>query len=190
MAGPPIGFTEVTLNFSGSGLNYNAATSFGFDEPSGNGQVAADFLALIFGALHDAISVTTVTLTSLDLKYGPEGTGPTFSSVIGTPGSVSNDSCGPSVAYLIRKPVANVSQRFAGRSYWPGVPATYVDEGGDILDSDREDVQDEINAKWDDIEGVAGLVGYVFPADGGSPRIHGTPLLQGRVATQRRRLRR
>jgi len=191
MAGPPTSsFCQINFNFSGPALAYPATCTAGFNVPPGDPDAAASAIAALAGALHDQISTTTVTLDEIVMKVGPEETGPSFQSVVGLAGNVTTDSCGPNTALLIRKVPQAVSGRFAGRMYWPGVPATWVAEDGSLLTSGfitaQFAVTEFLSAMDDDLE----MEPYIFSSLSSDPRKVIAYGVQQQVGTQRRRNRR
>lgn len=189
MAGPPsAAFSEIRFLFSGSSIPTGGAQcAFG----AGAVSVATDVLdaAEAFWEGMQDYTVTGITLDSIDLKVGPEATGPTISRPIGQAGTTGSNGVSPNTALLIRKAVGGVSGRFAGRVFWPGMPESELFENGSWSTALLTGIGTVCDAFYTALETETSGA-YIFPASLSDPR-HVTALEpQARAATQRRRLRR
>lgn len=191
MAGPPTSsFVQLNWNFSGTALAYPAAVTMGFTAPSSDPQEAVDEIATIAQEIHEDISTTTCTLDEIVMKAGPSESGPTYTAAVNAPGAVSNDSCGPAVALLVRKVPTNISGRFAGRFYYPGVPATWVDESGGLTETGLSVTQNAWLGFLAQLNFSFNMDPMIFRSGSSDPRAVGSFQVQGQVGTQRRRNRR
>lgn len=189
MAGPPTPTTgQITWIFSGSALPAGGAvTTCGFffsDAPSGPALLAE----ALWDDLRPAI-VNGVTLDAIEIKQGPVATGPTTVYAVGTSGTTGPDGVPPNTALLVRKTVLDVSGRFAGRMFWPGLPESEVDSAGNIDPTFLAGLQGTFN----DFFATMGSQGYglrIFSEGSSDTREVSELNVQARVATQRRRMRR
>lgn len=100
-------------------------------------------------------------------------------------------------AALIRKRTGLAGRRGRGRMYWPDVPESQVGNTGDLATSYMEPFQQGLDDWYEALTGLVG--GRLYPpvvlhrSEGIGPEPLPTPItrfvLEGRVATQRRRLR-
>jgi len=190
----PAGCAQINFNFTGNQLPLGGECTLGLDVSGGSPSptacataVAADFVADILPNL-----CSTVTLTSVRCKFGPDNTGPFAEVAVGTNGSVGGSGTSPAVCYLIHKSTDDGGRAGRGRMYLPGVAEANVGGDGNLtaltisnFDSDFASFIVKLNA------------------DGNVPMLlHGaaSPLTipseitvmscDGRAATQRRRQRR
>lgn len=189
----PVGFAQATHFFTGNPVPLGAAITYGVD--LGGASPTPESVA---EDLHGALATTvmgrlpqSLFLQSTLVKFGPDATGPsgTFSTAVG--GSLAGDVAPPNVTWLVRKNTALGGRAGRGRLYLPGVPEELIDNGGVISATDVTAMQTE----WDDFliaVGAANL-NMVVLHQPGSPLITPTPItslqVEGRVATQRTRLR-
>lgn len=192
---------RITWNFSGEALPYGAVTQLEFQRQADESleswaNSALPVLALACRDLHQLVASSKCQLDTIDVKFGPEATGPTYSAPIGVPGATGAEPCPPNVAMLVRKAMNGVSGRFQGRMFYPGISEGNVASDGTIPTPALGPYQ----AAFDDffqtmIDGgpIEGDIGqpYVFSS---TPGLEGRSVssldVQLRVATQRKRLRR
>lgn len=132
------------------------------------------------------VSPASYTLDRIELKMGPEETGPTYISAVGTAGPSSAAALPPSACLLVRKQVLG-SGRLAGRMYWPGLFESNVDNAGTITDSG---LSTAVEGLYELLQNVLNVQPTVFPTGPFDPRQITGLQADGRIATQRRRLRR
>jgi len=194
MAGPPTpNAAQVTCVFGGEATPTGGVATAGIITPAGGFTPAVlDELADIFGDFHAEMATIATTLERIELKVGPEATGPTYTKSIGRAGEAPGTSVPPNVAVLVRKEVEGVSGKFGGRMYWPGVPEATVGPQGDITPSHLASLQTAANTLFTRLNDGDYTPAVFGSADGALPAVKTVArfAVQGRVATQRRRLRR
>lgn len=189
MAGPPTSeYAQVTLIFSGSNVPTGAACTFGGTEVDGSPTLFLETLEGMFGTFIGEASVTTCTINEIRYKIGPEQSGPTYVRATNLAGDQGTDPVAPNTALLIRKHVPGKSARFSGRVFWPGVSDTDLNPGGTLTGAAITRLQDACDDLWSSMSN-AGFVPRVF-SEGSNPEPVSDFVLQPRVASQRRRLRR
>ena len=186
----PAGFGQVSWFFSGSGTPLGAATTIGFDHNSAAtaAELAESFYTLFAEEAMPVVHNQT-DLIGCQVKLGPDATGPSglFSDV--TTGSLTGGSFPPNVAFLVHKNTNLGGREGRGRMFIPGVAeGAAVDDGtlsGGTVSS------------WNTALGTMLLAAalsdvpfYLLHASATSPTAIQTLTIDGKVATQRRRLRR
>lgn len=191
MAGPPTaGFGEASFIFTGINAPTGAVSTLGLEAP-GFDFDNATWQAEFAGLATDLVQLTCntgITLAQVDIKVGPVDTGPTYSIPVNEAGAQTGDTLGPQVAMLVRKEIAGVSTRLAGRMFWPGLTTGNVTPGGQIESTALAAFQ----SAWTDFyDGLVLLTSppYVYN-DTSDPRFVDSLTVQAKVATQRRRNRR
>lgn len=129
-------------------------------------------------------------LVEIAIKQGPVATGPTWTIPVGTYGQDNGDSVPANTSFLIRKALSGTSNRFAGRMFWPGPRENKIDAAGVLVAGEYVDMQVALDEWVDDLDSIVSGYPLVFPSNGGSSARVWKLDLQGKVATQRRRLRR
>lgn len=180
----------LTFDFRGAGLPYGATPALGmvglpltWEDPTFQADLRQGAIDLV-----QLTCTTTVTLTELRIKVGPEDSGPTHVITVGEPGAEGASQLPPSVAMLIRKVVPNTTTRRMGRLFWPGLSEGNVDAAGVLDPGALADYQ----TAWAGFLDVL-LDHTVSPAvfdETSDPREVTALTVQSRVATQRDRLRR
>lgn len=192
MAGPPTsGYARALFVFSGDDVPLGAATSIGLEAPpTGFDDAIAQSVLDAYVDNMLGLSTAGVTLDELRLKVGPEASGPTIVIASGDSGEQAAAAAPPNVSNLVRLGVENVSNRFGGRMFVPGVNEGQVDGAGLWSSAYLSDGQLKVNGFLSDLVLQAGCAPVVFSSTGAPPRLVTTGTLDPRVATQRRRLRR
>lgn len=181
----------IACVFTGEGVPFGAITTLGVSTPPGGWTDDPDLLpalGVLFGDFHQTVSSSAVRLLELRIKRGPSATGPTFTQPVSRLGDSSSSPAAANNAYLIKKEVSSVSGRFAGRMFWPGVAEQFVDGAGNVSGS----MVEAVNLACDE------LYQEMWELDLPSQVLSGTsdsrPITRlrcdGRIATQRRRMRR
>lgn len=206
----PEGFAQITYRFEGSGLPRGAACVFGV---SNDTDLSALAVATAARAAANTGLMTNlsagVSLTEVLAKLGPVDTGP--SAVVGgaIPGGVASaGGMQPATAYLITKNTDLGGRRGKGRLYLPGVDESVVSPTGVVSAGQITALQAEISewrtnlitsnipmvllhgppTAWQLVNGQPRRV----PVGGNFndvPNAVTSLVLDGTVATQRRRLR-
>jgi hypothetical protein len=116
--------------------------------------------------------------------------------VVNVAGTNAGDTCPPNTSVLVKHQTARRGPRGRGRAFWPGhaYEAEVSDTGA--LDEDyRDTLQGLFDAFYDDVDTAVGGSWVVLQGDQGEsapiapPPAIATKELDGRVASQRRRLR-
>lgn len=190
----PTGYAELTFNFAGTDLRYPAAMTLGVDigsyggSPSDAAELA--FNAFAGGPLSNLPS--GISLVGVDCKFGPNDLGPSGSYIATSSGLDTDDASPSNVSWLIRKVTAGGGRPNRGRMYMPGLAEGEVDGAGLINPAKVTVIQTGIDSFAADL--ATGLLEPVVLHSAGSPVTIPTVitelLVDGRAATQRRRLRR
>ena len=206
---PPVGFAEITHEFTGVGVPLGAAVVFGVEH---DGIVGPSTLGAELNTLWNTHMRTSygseVNMVNTVVKFGPPSTGASAEvSNTGGGGLLSGVATSPNVAFLLVKNTALGGRRGKGRMYLPGVTEASVDQGGNVLAStvttQSGDANDWLGALAVNDSPMVLFHGpeYVWILVGGQPRrVPTVPFLplfsyvqtispSSRVATQRRRLR-
>lgn len=193
MAGPPTAeHGQITIVFGGPALPTAGVCTMGV-QTEGITLSAGVLLPLtdIFEDFHGEMSTAAVVMTRIELKRGPSETGPSWARGINIPGHAPGECIPPNTAVLVRKELADISGRFAGRMYWPGYSESAVGNDGTITNASMGFISSACTKLFTDLQAL-NLNPVVF---GGPSSIGGASSVvaltpQSRVATQRRRLRR
>lgn len=190
----PDGYGQVTHLFGGAALPLGAAVTYGFTRGM-NPSPPAEFAEIFHDAFADNIMSqvgTSVTLLSTLVKFGPDATGPSAEFADPRTGGNAGTVLGPNTAFLVRKQTAMGGRAGRGRMYIPGVRETSADDAGVLQPASVALMQAEVDAFL--VQVGAANVNLVVLHQAGSPLTTPTDItglqVDGRVATQRRRLRR
>lgn len=131
----PLNFLQATINFEGLNVPQGAAVVFGCAR---NIELtASEHADIIQDAFADAFAPeisTSVTITTCDVKFGPDATGASgTSSVVPRQGAQSAACLAPNTAFLLTKVTGTGGRRGRGRMFLPGVTDTLADNGGVVL---------------------------------------------------------
>lgn len=195
----PEGFGQFVLRWSSPNFDSGgAATVLGFGRP-GPGIMPLEEFAYVIGAAHATyLRPLMDSQTSLASIYYADAT--TSGEIqVGEAGGRSGEAAAPNVALLTTYVTSAKGRRGRGRSYWPSmIGATDAAETGLLGTGRLQTLTDAFEGFWEDIieEDVADQVvlqrdepGQVTPPLSPPPVVTGR-IVQRRVATQRRRLRR
>lgn len=190
-----VGYAEARFIFDGTSVPLGAVMTLGMDLGGYGGSPAA--LAGLIASEYNAggmkgAMTTTCRLAAVEVKFGPDATGPSARVGANVPGTVSTPSASPNVAFNIRKLTAQGGRAGRGRFYQPGVPEAAVGVGGAVDPS----VVTGLSGNWETFRQGIELLGIdlvVFHGPG-SPLGAPTPItsfaVDPQIATQRRRNRR
>lgn len=191
----PSGYAQANLAFTGTGFPTGAEITLGLDVSvyAGTPNDAALDVAQSWNTVGiDALVPPSCHLTSVEVKYGPSATGPTGLWTGDIAGTASGEQMQPGTAILVRKITALGGKAGRGRFYHPGVIEEQVTAAGDLTSTPLSNWQSALD-DWLSTLQAADLSPVVLHA-AGSPLSTPTPItalqVDGRVATQRRRLRR
>lgn len=190
----PTGTAQINWSFTGEALPHGAQVTLGVAVDAYTGtpaDAAADARDAWDANLKDRVTAQ-ITLSEVLVKFGPNATGPSAVLPTDIDGTATGEADSPNVAYLIHKVTEFGGRTGRGRMYLPGVPSPNVFNNGLLSDAWRASTLAAFSGFYTDLT-TAGL----FPL-----LLHGpdspvtTPLpitdfvVDARVATQRRRLRR
>jgi hypothetical protein len=187
----PAGFGEIAVVHTGGGIDGEAIWTMGFDNNAADS--AADVAENVSDAIDtlgylDVIS-STVTVTEVRVKLGPDATGPSATHTNGSTGTVGGNSAPPNVAYLVTKNTALGGRKGRGRCYVPGVPEIAMGSGGSVDTAFLATLQDFMTT-WGGAMTIASKPLHLLHGDATSPTAIDSLAADARFATQRRRLRR
>lgn len=189
MAGPPTAsFSQLICRWTGPQVPFGAVTTHGFTTPVGDINDVLDAIILFAEEIVVGLS-NQVTLSEIDWKVGPVATGQTVTVTTNKQGGQTTPAATPQVAYLVNLVPTGISGRFGGRFYLPGVGEGAVDQTGALDPSAYEIIQGGVLAAYAAMD-VVSAEPRIFPVGSSDPRAVEAVLLSGRVATQRRRVRR
>lgn len=127
-------YFQVTYRFTGTSAPLGAETTIGiFYEDEGGAEAVALAMRTIFEVSILTAMVTTITLSEVVARQGPDETGPTFIAPSGEDGGHIGSGAQPGTSYLIRKNTALGGRKNRGRMFVPGVDEDKVDASGGIL---------------------------------------------------------
>lgn len=203
-------YGQATINFAGENLPNDGALVIGFANEASDPAVAcAEDIWDCFATAVPLICSADVAMTSVDVKLGPNDTGP-IATFAGAPvsGATGPTSLSPGSAILIEKQSDLGGRRGRGRMYWPGVFEGWVDDAGRYVTGVQAQIQGFANDLLADLNGVLQPMyllhspAYTWEIQGGQPRrVYGSLASAGMptevtalavdpvIATQRRRLR-
>lgn len=186
----PLGYAHVVHKFTGQQAPFGAAVTYGVELPvAADGQEVAADLDAAFGTNFLKQMNAGITLDSTTVKFGPNSTGPQYVVSNPRPGLNSGEGEAPSVSVLVRKTTSVGGRTGRGRMYLPGVMDSQVNTNGTLPFATVSALQ----ANADDF--YAALVALELPmvllhSAVSSPTPVNSLEVDGRAATQRRRLRR
>jgi hypothetical protein len=132
----PVGYAQVTVEYGGTAAPTGAANVFGvrlddaLDAPLNVcTTVESVWVARVMPRLTD-----DVTLSLVRCKFGPDDTGPFAELSSGSAGGQAHNTQPANVAYLVGKATGTGGRRGRGRMFLPGVSETNVNDAG-VLDS-------------------------------------------------------
>jgi hypothetical protein len=190
----PIGFAQINMFFTGASLPTGAQCALGFDISGAASSPAA--VGADFNTTWNATGVMVRLATGYDyagclVKFGPDATGPS-ARVTASIGPSGGTGASPNVTWLIRKNTQDGGRSGRGRWYLPGVPEAAVGSDGAMSGTAVTNLQgdiDELIGLW----AADGLIPVVLHETGApitTPSEITSFTVDGRAATQRRRMRR
>jgi hypothetical protein len=190
----PFGYGQALYSFTGTALPLGAAMTFGFYNAGDfNPQQLATFFRDAWDAHWKPRNLNSVTLSATRVKLGPNESGAMAEVSSNIAGALNSPAASPNVAKLVRKISSEGGRWSRGRSYWPGVGELQIDGAGNIDAPTLTADQSAATAFYDlCVTNNSPLV--ILHAGPPAPPRAPTPVsglqVDGRVATQRRRLRR
>jgi hypothetical protein len=187
----PTGFGEISVIHSGAGIDGQAIWSMGFDNNAADSatDVATNVSAALASLGYLDILSTSVTVDEVRVKLGPDSTGESASDFPSLSGTVGGQAAPPNLALLVRKNTALGGRRGRGRCYIPGLPEFALDQNGLVVSSIITIAQDFFT-DWGGAMVLASKPLHLLHGDATSPTAISSLVVDGKLATQRRRLRR
>lgn len=185
----PLGYGRLAWVMSGEALPFGAVTTCGLDvriveDPFPDVMTAIGTAAQ---TVFQAVCTNDARLDRVELKLGPDATGPTYVFESGVNGSGTGDSVPPNTSLLVTEVVGGVSGRLNGRMFWPAFDAGNLNLNGTVDGiGDYEDVFDAFAATLSTLS-IFRVVLTNLPE---GPRAVTRYAVSSRAATQRQRLRR
>lgn len=187
----PVGYAAVTMPLTHAGLARSAAVTYGIYAGlfSGSASELADAAFDLFATDIGDLIDSNVTIGPAHVQWNDGGGIFSGDGTETSPGGLSDNTQPPSVAVLIRKSTAAPGRSGRGRMYlpWAATDAS-VDELG-ILDGAAQAVMQTKFDSWRSNSQFADLFLTLLHAGAGTPAAITALTVDGRVATQRRRLR-
>lgn len=190
----PSGFAQVNLVFEGLALPEGAECTYGIELPSV--PLTPNQIAQVIGNIWnvenmDTLQTSFVTLGRIDVKFGPNSTGPSGFSAPALVGTDPDQSVPPNVSLLVAKHTDFGGRAGRGRFYLPGISEEQVANNGGVNGGFLAGAQTLFDAFL--AAHIADDVPMVLLHGPGSPLVLPSPItglvVQTRVATQRQRLR-
>jgi len=190
----PAGYAQANYRFTGAAVPLGAQFTIGLDpDPAVDVVECATLLVESWNAGSiDEYYGSNCVLVGVDVKFGPNATGPSATGETSTQGNAGTSTVPPNVSVLIQKQTALGGRAGRGRLYFPAIPEAQVDGSG-LVSSTWTDGLDVEFAAMAVAWGAGGLEPVVLHG-AGSPLTTPTPITDfvaaGQCATQRRRNRR
>jgi hypothetical protein len=186
----PAGFAQVNWFFVGSAMPNGAQVTLGLDV---NPLLTPSDVALV---AHNAVADNVMPIASQEVvliqtlaKFGPDATGPSATAGTTVAGGASASTVSPNVAILVKKVTNLGGRKNRGRFYWPGGVDTQITQAGALDSTAVVNWANAMDALYADL--VTGdCQPVLLHGDATSPTTIEDFIVDGTVATQRRRLRR
>jgi len=190
----PFGFGQVNFVYTGQGLPTGAQVTCGLGvaDFSGTPTDAAEVLRDHWEDQVLPLQVNSVQLTEVIVKFGPTDTGPSGTAASTQDGHITSSGIAPNVALLVSKTTSFGGRAGRGRMFIPGMTEADTLADGSVDSAYLTAAQAAFDALLtamaaDDLEARL-LHSATSPLS--TPTLIDAFIVQGRVATQRRRLRR
>lgn len=187
----PSGFGQISVIHTGGGIVGEAIWTLGFDNNAGDtaSDIADDVQALLASIDYLDLLSSSVDVTGVRVKLGPDATGPqAVSGPVGT-GSVGGNAAPPNIAALVHKNTALGGRQGRGRLFVPGLAEAALDANG-LLESAYAGTMETFFIGLAASLVLSNKPPMLLHADALSPTAIDSMPVDARVATQRRRLRR
>ncbi len=128
----PAGSAQVNMKFIGTAVPTGAEITFGVTPPTALTllQVADAVVAAWNSSLMKDMHTSTMTLSAVGVKFGPNATGASGDFPYNIPGTNTGAAAPPNVSMLYRKGTSFGGRAGRGRFYLPAVPEVNVDQSG------------------------------------------------------------
>jgi hypothetical protein len=189
----PVGYAQINWRFVGLGAPRGAQVTLGVENQSNfDADEMAESAFLSFSGNLLAFLSDQVNLVECLTKMGPNATGPQGSFVGDSIGGDAGDSGSPAVAYLVKKNTPYGGRTGRGRWFLPGAAESRVEPDGSVQSTQVEGLTDALGVFLEEMQTQELLPVVLHSQDLGSdvgPRTITSFTVDGKVATQRRRLR-
>lgn len=187
----PAGFGQMSVVHVGGGIENEAIWTLGFDNNAGD--TAAEIATFIQTSLASAdyldLLSSSVTVSAVRVKLGPDSTGPSAESPPVGDGTIGGNAAPPNLAVLVHKNTSLGGRHGRGRIFQPGLAEASLDANGLLTSAYRGTCE----TFWGGFGAgliLASLPPHLLHADAVSPTAIDTMTVDIQLATQRRRLRR
>jgi len=190
----PSGFGQVNWIFTGTCVPTGAEVTCGITTTdwAGTPTEAAEELFGHWQADIMGVQVSTIFLQECRVKFGPTDTGPTgvFSSTAG--GGIGSPGIQPATSLLVQKTTSFGGRAGRGRMFVPGMSEADVQEDGDVDPAYLTAAQGSFDSLHSDMvaSGLEPRLLHSATSPLSTPTLIDAFVVSGKVATQRRRLRR
>lgn len=186
----PDGFGQASFGFSGGPVPTGAIATLGFQNVAdGSASDIAGGMADVFGEEIVPLLTDSITFESVLVKLGPDETGPSATVAVSVDGELTGGAATPNVAYLVHKNTNLGGRRGRGRMFIPGVTEETVDGAGNLTSGTVSSWNTALATLLVTLA-TNDLPAYLLHDGPTPPTAVQTLTIDGRVATQRRRLRR
>lgn len=190
MAYIPVGYCQANYVFTGATIDGEAHVTLGHAvQTLATPNAVADQLRTAWVNSILTQQSSAINLERVDVKFGPNATGPSGTSASGAAGGISGNVTPANLAVLVSKLTLLGGRQGRGRMYIPGVPEANTGVNGNLqptyitaLTTELEDFTDLINS--------VDLPQYLLHSVELAPTEVEAMEVEARPATQRRRLRR
>lgn len=191
----PSGHGQANLIFQGAPVPTGAQVTFGFaigpsvgDPAEAGGNIVAAIIASTLMTNFDS----SLLMTTVRVKFGPNDTGPQADVSANISGAISGKVNAPQAAVLIQKATLFGGRTGRGRMYFPGWTQDSTLEGGNITPANLLLVQADFTQLLVELS-TRDVSMALLHAPGSPvtpPRVVTSLLVSPTLATQRRRMRR
>lgn len=200
----PLDFAEVHMKTALTGDTEPFVTSFGIRAISADfSQTDADAISTVcanfwlsnsYGGTSGAFIPSQGSYLGVSVAVGPSGIGPLFDSAVNAGGGAGTTTLlTQNTTYLVKKSTGLGGRKNRGRWYLPFVREANVNDVGTVDGATMSYLQDRVDQFLIDIPALGSPVGVIVllhTLEADDPANLTAMPVDGRVATQRRRLRR
>lgn len=187
----PSGFGEISVIHSGAGIDGQAIWSIGFDNNADDtaDEVADNVSAALASLGYLDILSTSCNVDAVRVKLGPDSTGASAEVFPSYTGTIGGQAAPPNIALLVKKNTPLGGRHGRGRLYVPGMAEFNLDQNG-LVNSTVLGLAQDFFTTWAGAMVLAAKPFHLLHSDTLSPTAISSLVVDGKFATQRRRLRR
>lgn len=190
----PIGYGQITHEIRTTGAPYPANVVYGVHQDGVTDmQALCEDIAELWADTLQKWLTTNCQLVKTTLKVGPSDTGAVYVSSHTGAGVEGGEAAPPNVAVLLGKQTSTGGRAGRGRMYLPSLREDRIDSGGNIGAASMTGFNTASQALLDGLVALDAPMVLLHQSGGSSddtPHTVTHLVPRGRVATQRRRLRR